>query len=160
MLAGKLYLASDPELVAAHLSAHVVAAAIRVGSSGGCEALSFTNPTSPAYNRSVEHKTRVAPLLPTVEQNRLHVSRSTEATLKSQFGQFLTSEGTAAFMAGLFPDSEGRCRLLDAGAGIGSLSAAFLERWMSGGFQFEHVDLDAFEIDQRSVRRAMKASTA
>lgn len=51
-------------------------------------------------------------------------------------------------MVSLFPDSEGRCRLLDAGAGIGSLSAAFLERWRRGGFHFEHVDLDAFEIDQ------------
>lgn len=37
--------------------------------------------------------------------------------------------------------------MLDAGAGIGSLSAAFLERWRAGGFEFEHVELDAFEID-------------
>lgn len=50
-------------------------------------------------------------------------------------------------MAGLFPDSEGFCRLLDAGAGIGSLSAAFLEKWRTGGFHFQSVGLDAFEID-------------
>ncbi|MBU2549642.1 MAG: Eco57I restriction-modification methylase domain-containing protein [Proteobacteria bacterium] len=50
-------------------------------------------------------------------------------------------------MAGLFPDSNGICRLLDAGAGIGSLSAAFLERWNSAGFHFQRVELDAFEID-------------
>jgi len=50
-------------------------------------------------------------------------------------------------MAGLFPDSGGVCRLLDAGAGIGSLSAAFLERWRSGGLNFQSVELDAFEID-------------
>jgi len=51
------------------------------------------------------------------------------------------------FMASLFPDSNGHCRLLDAGAGIGSLSDAFLERWKSGGFHFQRVELDAFEID-------------
>jgi len=87
-------------------------------------------------------------LLSAVEQKRLHVSRSTEAKRKSQLGQFLTPETTAAFMSSLFPDSEEDCRLLDAGAGIGSLSAAFLERWRSGGFHFQNVELDAFEIDQ------------
>jgi len=51
-------------------------------------------------------------------------------------------------MAGLFPPGEGICRLLDAGAGIGSLSAAFLERWRSGGLRFQRVELDAFEIDR------------
>ncbi len=52
-------------------------------------------------------------------------------------------------MVGLFPDAGGCCRLLDAGAGIGSLSAAFLERWRSGGFRFRRVELDAFEIDRQ-----------
>lgn len=54
-------------------------------------------------------------------------------------------------MAGLFPDSEGFCRLLDAGAGIGSLSAAFLDRWRNGGFHFQRVELDAFELDNALV---------
>lgn len=50
-------------------------------------------------------------------------------------------------MASLFPDANGYCHLLDAGAGIGSLSDAFLERWQAGGFHFRQVELDAFEID-------------
>ena len=87
-------------------------------------------------------------MLSAIEEKRLHISRNTEANKKSQLGQFFTPEKTAAFMAGLFPDSNGHCRLLDAGAGIGSLSVAFLERWRAGGFHFEHVDLDAFEIDR------------
>lgn len=82
-----------------------------------------------------------------IEQKRLYISRNTEAKKKSQFGQFLTPERTAAFMASLFPDAGGSCRLLDAGAGIGSLSAAFLDRWKSGGFHFENVEVYAFEID-------------
>ncbi|NTU50072.1 MAG: SAM-dependent methyltransferase [Desulfobulbaceae bacterium] len=54
-------------------------------------------------------------------------------------------------MASLFPDGNGICRLLDAGAGIGSLSAAFLARWRSGGFQFQKVELDAFELDHELI---------
>jgi len=50
-------------------------------------------------------------------------------------------------MAGLFPDANGCCRLLDAGAGIGSLSDAFLERWLSGKFHFQCVEVEAFEVD-------------
>ena len=50
-------------------------------------------------------------------------------------------------MASLFPDGTGNCRLLDAGAGIGSLSAAFLDRWRNGGFSFSRVSVDAFELD-------------
>jgi adenine-specific DNA-methyltransferase len=86
-------------------------------------------------------------LLSAVEQKRLQLSKSTGAERKSQFGQFLTPERTAAFMAGLFPDGTGNCRLLDAGAGIGSLSAAFLEKWRTGGFHFQRVEMDAFELD-------------
>lgn len=90
-------------------------------------------------------------MLSAVEQKRLQISQSTEAKIKSQFGQFLTPERTAAFMAGLFPDGAGHCRLLDAGAGIGSLSAAFLERWRSGGFHFQRVEVDAFEFDHALI---------
>lgn len=86
-------------------------------------------------------------MLSAVEQKRLSLSKSTEAAKKSQFGQFLTPERTAAFMASLFPDGTDDCRLLDAGAGIGSLSAAFLDRWRSGGFCFSRVTVDAFELD-------------
>lgn len=83
-----------------------------------------------------------------IEQTRLHVSKTTDASKKSQFGQFFTPAKTAKFMADLFPNAEGYCRLLDAGAGIGSLSDAFLERWWLGGFCFHNVELDAFEIDK------------
>ena len=86
-------------------------------------------------------------MLSTIEQTRLRLSKNTEAKKKSQFGQFLTSSRTAAFMVSLFPEDKGRCRLLDAGAGIGSLSAAFLDRWDTAGFDFQRVELDAFEID-------------
>lgn len=87
-------------------------------------------------------------MLKGVEQARLRLSRDTDPGKKSRFGQYLTPAGIATFMAGLFPVADGNCRLLDAGAGIGSLSAAFLERWISGGFHFKQVELDAFEVDK------------
>lgn len=87
-----------------------------------------------------------------VEQKRLHLSKNTEAKKKSKFGQFLTPEKTAAFMASLFPDGQGVCRLLDAGAGIGSLSASFLDRWRDGGFRFRQVVVDAFELDPDLIK--------
>ncbi len=87
-------------------------------------------------------------MLSAIEQTRLRVSNSTEAKRKSQLGQFLTPARTARFMAGLFsPVSQGICRLLDPGAGIGSLSSAFLERCISGDLRFDKVELSAFELD-------------
>jgi hypothetical protein len=52
-------------------------------------------------------------------------------------------------MASLFPPSTLQtCRLLDAGAGVGALTRAFLDRWSSGdGLRFQNVELEAHEID-------------
>lgn len=86
-------------------------------------------------------------MLSVVEQTRLKVSGRTDAKKKSQFGQFLTPANTASFMAALFPASSGECRLLDAGAGIGSLSSAFLERCVTGSLNFKEIHLKAFELD-------------
>jgi adenine-specific DNA-methyltransferase len=102
-------------------------------------------------------------LLSTINQTRLLISKNTDSKKKSQFGQFLTSEKTAAFMANMFPPANGNCQLLDAGAGIGSLSAAFLDRATaqqenrsaevqpklspSQGLDFQQIKIDAFELD-------------
>ena len=87
-------------------------------------------------------------MLAVVEQTRLRVSKNTEAKRKSQLGQFLTPARTAQFMAGLFTAKDNfDCRLLDAGAGIGSLTSAFLERCIDGGLRFKNVEITAFELD-------------
>lgn len=68
---------------------------------------------------------------------------------KSALGQFFTPAPVARFMASLFPPSALReCALLDAGAGVGALTCAFLDRWSVGdGFSFSNVDVEAYEID-------------
>jgi adenine-specific DNA-methyltransferase len=68
---------------------------------------------------------------------------------KSELGQFMTPAPVARFMASLFPATTLRdCRLLDAGAGVGALSCAFLDRWTSAdGLAFKTVEVEAYEID-------------
>lgn len=88
-------------------------------------------------------------LLSVVEQTRLRVSKNTEAKKKSHLGQFFTPASTAQFMANLFPPANGGlCRLLDPGAGIGSLSSAFLEKCIAGSLAFDKVEITAFELDE------------
>jgi adenine-specific DNA-methyltransferase len=89
-----------------------------------------------------------AALLSDIEQTRLSVSKNTAAQRKSQFGQFFTPARTARFMARLFTAKRGlECRLLDAGAGVGSLSCAFLDRCVDGELGFKNVAVSAFEMD-------------
>ncbi len=98
-------------------------------------------------------------MLSVVEQNRLRISKNTPSKKKSEMGQFFTPVTIAKFMAGLFKyDSfKGSCHLLDPGAGIGSLSCAFLDRCVSEKFSFKDFNLSAFELDE-SLYSEMKAS--
>jgi hypothetical protein len=52
-------------------------------------------------------------------------------------------------MASLFtPSALRECRLLDAGAGVGALTCAFLDRWAAlDGLSFTRAHVDAYEID-------------
>lgn len=67
---------------------------------------------------------------------------------QSELGQFMTPSSVASFMASMFPKgSRKECHLLDAGAGVGALSCAFLDRWLAGGFDFKEVRARAYEYD-------------
>jgi len=68
---------------------------------------------------------------------------------KSALGQFMTPAPVARFMASLFPPTTLRtCSLLDAGAGVGALSCAFLDRLTSAEkLNFQNVEVEAYEID-------------
>jgi adenine-specific DNA-methyltransferase len=89
---------------------------------------------------------------------RLDVSAQLDRKQRSTLGQFMTPSRVAAFMASLFPKLDPDSvpiHLLDAGAGIGSLSAAFLDRWLPDGAS--PLSVTAFEIDP--VLRARLANT-
>lgn len=73
----------------------------------------------------------------------MDVSTKLDIEEKSRLGQFMTPATVARFMALLFTQNDASiCHLLDAGAGIGSLSSAFLEN-----HKFSRIEIDAYEID-------------
>ena len=55
--------------------------------------------------------------------------RRPEPSREIELGQFFTPAKIAQFMAGLFSVPVSPVRLLDAGAGEGALTMAFIDRW-------------------------------
>ncbi|MDN3611839.1 Eco57I restriction-modification methylase domain-containing protein [Vibrio ostreicida] len=51
-----------------------------------------------------------------------------DVNLKGKLGQFMSSSAVSNLLASMFDDMSGDIRLLDAGAGVGSLSAAFTSK--------------------------------
>lgn len=88
-------------------------------------------------------------LLEHVDSVRRAISPGIAMKQKSALGQFMTPAPVARFMASMFPQSSlSECTLLDAGAGVGALTCAFLDRWAaSDGFSFRDARIDAYEID-------------
>lgn len=79
---------------------------------------------------------------------RCAVAPTNQRRRKSELGQFMTPSSVARFMASLFrPASHAAARLLDAGAGVGSLSVAFLDRCVAGELSFAQVSVVAYEVD-------------
>ncbi|MDP2749856.1 MAG: Eco57I restriction-modification methylase domain-containing protein [Nanoarchaeota archaeon] len=71
-------------------------------------------------------------------------------------GQFFTQKEIGLFMAALFDINESSFNVLDPGAGIGMLSAAFCERLLNSQKTFS-VSLDAYETDQKLIPYLEKA---
>ena len=74
-----------------------------------------------------------------IEQIRLAASAQLDPLTRSALGQYMTPWAIACFMASLFSERT-PVTLLDAGAGVGSLSMAFLNR-------FPKSHIEAWEID-------------
>lgn len=73
---------------------------------------------------------------------RRKANQELDCDRKAEWGQFMTPDVTANFMAGLFDAPSGMVRLLDAGAGVGSLTAAFART-----FPTALVSAECWEID-------------
>ena len=67
---------------------------------------------------------------------------------RKKYGQFFTSMETARFMAGLYniDEKKNKVSVLDAGAGSGILSCAFIERLETIDF-IQEVELTCYEND-------------
>jgi adenine-specific DNA-methyltransferase len=76
-----------------------------------------------------------------------------EANYRSGMGQFLTPPGVAGLLAGMFESAVGDVRLLDAGAGVGTLTAAFVEDVLGREQKPSSLHLTAWEAEKEFVGR-------
>ncbi len=85
-------------------------------------------------------------LLPDIESRRKAISASLQAEQKSRLGQYFTPWRIAEFIARQTPlPTSDTITVLDAGAGIGHLSIAFLRRII--GSHIKQVHLICYELD-------------
>jgi len=82
-----------------------------------------------------------------VDLLRLDATRRLDPDRQAEMGQFMTPSAVASFMASLFELRGDRMRLLDAGAGVGSLTAAWIERICSRRDPPKQVSVTAYELD-------------
>lgn len=89
---------------------------------------------------------KTATALQRIDLDRVHIATHTERSHKEAHGQFMTQAPVAEYMAGLLDISQGPMEILDAGAGIGSLSIALMERVPVSGLGSS---ITAVEMDRR-----------
>lgn len=78
---------------------------------------------------------------------RLDASRLIARGNRSEMGQFMTPPPVARFMASLFEMGLATIRLLDAGAGVGSLTATFVEVMTRRQERPKKLFVTAYEVD-------------
>jgi adenine-specific DNA-methyltransferase len=79
--------------------------------------------------------------------DRIHFSSKLSIKQRSELGQFLTPAAIARFMAGQFSNLAGHIRLLDPGAGVGSLTAAFIEQVLMSSDPIESCFITVYEVE-------------
>jgi adenine-specific DNA-methyltransferase len=86
-------------------------------------------------------------MLDSVEVLRHRVSRGLDAERRWELGQFLTPARVAKFMASLARAEQDTVRVLDAGAGVGALTAALIAELGSRERGPRRIEVSAFELD-------------
>ncbi len=78
---------------------------------------------------------------------RVHASSKLDAKRRAALGQYMTPAPISRFMAGLFSVARDDLRVLDPGAGVGSLTAAVAERFFRGAVRPRSAEFVCYEID-------------
>ena len=89
-----------------------------------------------------------------------HIRKLTNTKLdpinKSKFGQYMTSNVIAEFMASLFSDGNADVKLLDCGAGIGSLTVAATKKLKNissvDPWEIDPIMQDQLEINMQTLQ--------
>ena len=104
--------------------------------------------SSPATSTPTSiHPTDPAPLADTAELARHRASADIDAKTRASRGQYMTPAPIARFMASLFSPPLGELRILDPGAGVGSLTAALADRLAAEPVKPTAIDFFCYEID-------------
>ena len=78
---------------------------------------------------------------------RIYFSSKLNLKQRRELGQFLTPAPIARFMASQFSSLSGHVSLLDPGAGVGALTAAFVERLLANSDKVESCFITAYEVE-------------
>lgn len=85
-------------------------------------------------------------LLDTVDERRIQANGYLDEATRGQKGQFMTPASAARILAGKFRDLSGDLNIIDAGAGVGSLTTALVERALSD-FSPTEINVNAWELE-------------
>ncbi len=83
-----------------------------------------------------------------LEKERKSHAVETSVSHKESFGQYFTPYPIAKFMSSLFPETDRKIKLLDPGAGIGTLSCSFMERIIKEKWNTPAIHISAYDIDK------------
>ncbi len=86
-------------------------------------------------------------LMDQVDRLRLAVNGTIEPTTRAKYAQFMTPAAIGSFMASMFRARQSSIRLLDPGAAVGSLTAAFVANVLNRPLPPERIHVTAFEVD-------------
>ena len=82
-----------------------------------------------------------------VDEMRLAATSQLSPNRRADFGQFMTPSAIADFMSSRFERWPAEIRLLDPGAGVGSLTEAFARQWAIKSPRNSRLTVTAYEID-------------
>lgn len=82
-----------------------------------------------------------------IDEARRAASKLLDPSRRSQLGQFMTPTAIADFMTSLFTHWPPTVRLLDPGAGVGSLTEAFAECFLANAPAGTELEAHCYEID-------------
>lgn len=91
-------------------------------------------------------------LIEQAETARRIATLELDQSTRADMGQFMTPAPVARLMAGMFENLTGELRLLDAGAGIGSLTAAFVDEACRRKVRPVSIAATAYELDSILVK--------
>lgn len=90
-------------------------------------------------------------LIAQLDNTRAEISPKLDPHRRSRLGQFMTPGVIASSMASMFGPLPERVRLLDAGAGMGALTAAFVTEACGRERRPRSIDVTTYEVDDQLV---------